>query len=99
MDAADISRAIPHVEVLTDPPESGVVVLREPLEPTSLEMARTAAMWIGHESRAYDLAAAWSPVWRSKPDPGVPRTVKINLRVGGGRPGQSSICSASPGPR
>ena len=66
----DRASRVPHVKVLTDPPESGVVVLREPLEPTSLGMARTAAIWIGHGSRAYDLAAAWSPVWRIVPGPG-----------------------------
>ena len=67
----DRATQVPHVEVLTDPPESGVVVLREPLEPTSLGMARDQAFWTGHGMRAYDLAAAWSPVWRIGPDPGV----------------------------
>ena len=66
----DRASRVPHVEVLTDPPESGVVVLREPLEPTSLGMARDQALWTGHGMRAYDLAAAWSPVGRIGPDPG-----------------------------
>ena len=65
----DRASRVPHVEVLTDPPESGVVVLREPLEPTSLGMARDQALWTGHGMRAYDLAAAWSPVGRIGPHP------------------------------
>ena len=66
----DRASRVPHVEVLTDPPESGVVVLHELLEPTALGASRAEALWTGHGMRAYDLAAAWSPVWRIGPDPG-----------------------------
>ena len=59
---------IPQVEVLAEPPDRSVVILPEPLEPTALGMARDQALWMGHGMRAYDLAAAWSPVWRIGPD-------------------------------
>ncbi len=76
---------IPRVEIPTHPPESGVVILREPLEPTALGIARDQALWMGLGMRAYDLAAAWSPVWRIGPDPA-------------GLPGpQQSVCAAADG--
>ena len=65
----DRASRVPHVEVLTDPPESGVVVVREPLEPTALGLSRDEALWRGHGLRAYDLGAAWSPAGRVGPRP------------------------------
>ena len=58
---------VPQVATLSDRPDRGVVVLREPLEPTALGVARDEAMWSGHGMRAYDLAATWSPPWRIGP--------------------------------
>ena len=60
---------VPQVEVPVVPPDNGVVVLPEPLEPTALGVSRNEAIWSGHGLRAYDLAAAWSPVWRVGTDP------------------------------
>ncbi len=60
---------IPHVAKLSDLPQHGVGVLAEPLEPTALGVSRDEALWAGHGLRAYDLAAAWSPVWRVGSDP------------------------------
>ena len=58
---------IPQVEMLADPPDRGVVILPEPLEPTALGLGRDVPVWVGHGARAYDLAAAWSPVGRIGP--------------------------------
>ena len=55
---------IPQVEAPAARPDSGVVLLRGPLEPTALGVSRDDTIWTGHGLRAYDLAAAWSPVWR-----------------------------------
>ncbi len=60
----DRGTRVPQVETLTDRPDSGVVILREPLEPTTLSVSRDEALWGGHGIRVYDLAATWSPVWR-----------------------------------
>ncbi|MCY3782993.1 MAG: hypothetical protein OXG79_04315 [Chloroflexi bacterium] len=70
---------VPQVVTLTDRPDTGVVLLREPLEPTALGVSRSEAIWRGHGLRAYDLAAAWSSVWRIGSDraglPGPQRTI------------------------
>ena len=70
---------VPQVATLTDAPDRGVAILREPLEPTAIGVSRDEALWAGHGLRAYDLAAAWSPVWRIGPDraglPGPARSV------------------------
>ena len=70
---------VSQVATLADPPDSGVAILREPLEPTAIGVSRDEALWAGHGLRAYDLAAAWSPVWRIGPDraglPGPARSV------------------------
>ncbi len=60
----DRATRIPRTGILEDLPERGVVVMPEPLEPTALGVPRDAALWTGHGNRAYDLAVAWSPVWR-----------------------------------
>ena len=58
---------IPQVDMLADPPDRGVVILPEPLEPTALGLGRDVPVWVGHGARAYDLGAAWSPVGRIGP--------------------------------
>ena len=68
----DRGTRVPQVATLSDRPDGGVVILREPLEPTALGVARDQALWAGHGLRAYDLAAAWSPVWRLGRDPAAP---------------------------
>ena len=60
----DRGTRIPRIETLVDLPDGGVVVLAEPLNPTALGVSRDSAIWTGYGMRAYDLAAAWSPVWR-----------------------------------
>ena len=60
---------IPPVETPAGRPASGVAILLEPLEPTALGVSRDESLWTGHGMRAYDLAAAWSPVWRIGRDP------------------------------
>ena len=60
----DRGTRIPRIETLVDLPHSGVVILAEPLDPTALGVSRDSAIWTGYGMRAYDLAAAWSPVWR-----------------------------------
>ena len=59
----------PPVTTLADLPQRGIVVLAEPLEPTALGVARAEVIWRGHGLRAYDLASAWSPLWRVGRDP------------------------------
>ena len=65
----DRATRIPRIQTLTDRPARGVVILGEPLEPTAISVSRDEALWVGHGMRAYDLAAAWSPVWRIGPAP------------------------------
>ena len=60
----DRATRIPRVRKLTGPPDRGVVISTEPLEPIALGVSRDESLWTGHGMRAYDLAAAWSPVWR-----------------------------------
>ena len=60
----DRGTRIPRIETLVDLPDGGVVVLADPLNPTALGVSRDSAIWTGYGMRAYDLAAAWSPVWR-----------------------------------
>lgn len=75
----------PYITTLSAPPQQGVAVLAEPLEPTALGVARAEALWTGHGLRAYDLAAAWSPVWRIGPD-------RANLPVS-----QRAVCESANG--
>ena len=76
---------IPQVEAPVDLPTTGVVILPEPLEPAALGASRAEAVWAGQGLRAYDLAAAWSPVWRIGPD-------------GAGLPGPArSLCESADG--
>ena len=65
----DRATRIPRVRKLTGPPDRGVVISTEPLEPIALGVSRDESLWTGHGMRAYDLAAAWSPVWRIGRDP------------------------------
>ncbi len=55
---------LPRVQPLADIPNRGVVALLDHVEPTALGLSRDDAIWAGYGMRAYDLAAAWSPVWR-----------------------------------
>lgn len=59
---------IPRVEKWVGPPDSGVVLLGELLEPIGLDLSRNVVLWTGHGMGAYDLAAAWSSVWRIGPE-------------------------------
>lgn len=58
----------PDVTTISGQPASGVVILRELVEPIALGASRDEALWNGHGLRAYDLGAAWSPPWRVWPD-------------------------------
>ena len=60
---------IPQVETLRELPASGMAITSEPLDPIALAVARSEALWTGHALRAYDLATAWSPLWRIGRDP------------------------------
>ncbi len=55
---------LPRVQPLTDIPNRGVVALLDHIEPTALGLSRDDAIWAGYGMRVYDLASAWSPVWR-----------------------------------
>ncbi len=55
---------LPRVQPLTDIPNRGAVALLDHVEPTALGLSRDDAIWAGYGMRVYDLATAWSPVWR-----------------------------------
>ena len=55
---------IPRVHPLADIPNRGVVALLDHVEPKALGLSRDDAIWAGYGMRVYDLATAWSPVWR-----------------------------------
>ena len=55
---------LPRVQPLTELPSHGVVALLNHVEPTALGLTRDDAIWAGYGMRVYDLASAWSPVWR-----------------------------------
>ena len=59
---------IPRVQPLDSIPSRGVVALLDHVEPTVLGLSRDDAIWAGYGMRVYDLASAWSPVWRVGPD-------------------------------
>ena len=65
----DRATRIPPIDTLTELPAHGVVFLQEPLEPTALGLPRDEALWRGQGLRAYDAAAAWSPIARVGPHP------------------------------
>ena len=65
----DRATRIPPIDTLTELPAHGVVFLQEPLEPTALGLPRDEALWRGQGLRAYDAAAAWSPIARVGPNP------------------------------
>ena len=76
---------VPQVEVPVVPPDNGVVILPEPLEPTALGVSRSEAIWSGHGLRAYDLAASWSTVWRIGSEPaGLPEPQRAVCESAGG---------------
>ena len=79
----DRASRVPHVEVLTDPPESGVVVLHELLEPTALGASAEAL-----RSRDARLRPRGSgrPCGVLGPTPG-PWNRRGPPAIGGGRPG------------
>ena len=82
---AERATLTPQIQTMADLPLRGVVVLAEPLEPTALGVSRDEALWAGHGLRAYDLATAWSPVWRIGSD-------------GAGLPGpQQAVCESADG--
>lgn len=55
---------IPRVQAIDDIPGQGVAALLDHVEPTTLGLSRDDAVWAGYGMRVYDLASAWSPVWR-----------------------------------
>ena len=67
--ALDRATRVPRVTTIRDLPTRGVVFLQEPLEPTALGLPRDEALWRGQGLRAYDPAAAWSPIARVGPNP------------------------------
>jgi len=61
----DRATRIPRAALLrSNVPNRGVVILAERMDPTLLGLSRSDAIWAGDGMRAYDLAHAWSPVWR-----------------------------------
>ena len=54
----------PRFEPVSEIPNEGVVALPEYVEPLMLGLSRGDAFWAGYGIRVYDLARAWSPVWR-----------------------------------
>ena len=58
----------PRYQPASEIPSQGVVALPEYMEPSMLGLAHEDAVWIGYGIRVYDLAAAWSAVWRIGPD-------------------------------
>ena len=59
---------LPRVRPIDEIPNRGVVALLDHVEPTALGLTRDDAIWAGYGMRVYDLASAWSPVWRVGPD-------------------------------
>jgi hypothetical protein len=55
---------LPRVSPLEDIPDLGAIALLDHVEPTALGLSRDDAIWSGYGMRVYDLASAWSPVWR-----------------------------------
>lgn len=55
---------VPRFQPASEIPNRGVVVLPDYMEPSMLGLAREDAIWDGYGMRAYDLATAWSSVWR-----------------------------------
>lgn len=58
---------IPRVQRLNRIPDRGVVALLDHVEPTALGLTRDDAIWAGYGMWVYDLASAWSSVWRVDP--------------------------------
>ena len=58
----------PRFQSSSEIPSRGVVALPEYMEPLMLGLTRDDAIWSGYGIRAYDLATAWSSVWRVGPD-------------------------------
>ena len=96
---------VPRVETSTSPPKSGVVLLGELLEPMAHGLSRDEVLWTGYGMAAYDLAAAWSSVWRIGPElaalPGAARSVceaavdgQVDLRLLG-EPGTTVIAGTT----
>ena len=58
------STQIPKVNPVSDIPSRGWVALSERIDPIMLGLSEEDAIWTGYGVRVYDLASAWSPVWR-----------------------------------
>ena len=62
-----VTRA-PGFRPVSDIPGRGVAALPDYVEPLMLGLSRDDALWAGYGMRVYDLAGAWTPVWRIGPD-------------------------------
>ncbi len=60
----DRATRIPRYDSIINTPNDGLVALLDHVEPTALDLRRDDAIWAGYGMRVYDLASAWSPVWR-----------------------------------
>ena len=60
----DRTARLPHVRPVSDIPNRATVVMPESIEPLMLGLTSDDAIWTGYGIRVYDLASAWSPVWR-----------------------------------
>ena len=60
----DRGTRIPRFKPVTEIPRRGTVALPARLEPLVLGLSAEDAIWTGYGIRVYDLASAWSPVWR-----------------------------------
>lgn len=60
----DRSMRFPRVRRVSDIPSTGTVALPARIEPLMLGLTTDDAIWNGYGIRVYDLASAWSSVWR-----------------------------------
>ena len=60
----DRATRMPRVNAVSDLPDSATVALSDKIDPLMLGLAAEDAIWAGYGIRVYDLASAWSPVWR-----------------------------------
>ena len=60
----DRATRMPTVNPASDSPINGTIVVSERLDPLMFGLTADDAIWTGYGMRVYDLAMAWSPVWR-----------------------------------
>ena len=60
----DRATRMPRVKSVSELPGRATIALSDKIDPLMLGLAAEDAMWAGYGIRVYDLASAWSPVWR-----------------------------------